>query len=95
MDNKFYKFFRVEYRLNQKIPFSEISEDIPNIEFIIKDHYLYGFKITINKILKESEGEKQITKESRILTSLLYILSHRHISLEIIDKQFIECEGIP
>lgn len=73
---EFFKSFRIEYKLTQRIPYNKLSEDIPNIEFIKEDGYLIGFNITLNKLLTESDGEKEVNDYANFLTNLLSIKSH-------------------
>jgi hypothetical protein len=85
-NKELFETFKFTYQFDQKIPFSELSEDIPNVDFITKDKYLIGFILTLDKVLSESEGEKQIDEYAYFVTSLLSIKSHRYVSFHKTDE---------
>lgn len=88
-----FKSFQFRYILTSKIPFSELSEDIPNIEFIKENNYLIGFVVTLNKLLSQSEGEKRINDYANFISNLISIKSGRYTLPTLTDPQYVRNNG--
>ena len=57
--------FKQQYSLSPKIPFTELSPNLPKfnsitIEFIKDQNYLTGFILILDKELSQTDGEKEI-----------------------------------
>ena len=90
--------FKQEYSLSPKIPFTELSTDIPkfdsiSVEFIKDKNYLTGFVIVLEKELRQTEGEKEIDHFSKFLAHLICIKSHRHIQIDPSNLEYIRKDG--
>ena len=62
--------FKQQYSVSPKIPFTELSKNIPKfysitVELITNQDYLTGFVLILEKELKQSEGKNEIDKFSK------------------------------
>jgi hypothetical protein len=77
-ENKFVSF-KFHYSLSNKIPFTELSDNIPNVEFVKEDNYLTGFNVVLRKPLELEEAEKESEEFAYLVCDLISIKSNRHV----------------
>jgi len=70
--------FKFHYGLSRKIPFTELSDNVPNVEFVKEDNYLTGFNITLQKSVELKEAEKESDEYAYVLSDLISIKSHKY-----------------
>ena len=82
MTEDIFVYFKHEYFLLPKIPFTELSTNILkfdsiSVEFIIDKNNLTGFVIVLEKELDQTEGENELEDFSKFLTHFICVKTSR------------------
>jgi hypothetical protein len=72
--------FKFDFILSRKIPYTELSEDIPNVIFVTENNSLIGFNITLQKSTTLEDAEKICTDFAYVLSDLISIKSYRYVT---------------
>ncbi len=93
MNENSFVSFKFHYSLSRKIPFSELSDNVPNVEFVKVDNYLTAFNITLLKSVGLKEAEKESEEYAYILSDLISIISHRYTIATLSGYEAVDIAG--
>jgi hypothetical protein len=91
-ENSFIKF-KFHYTLSRKIPFTEITYNVPNVEFVTEENYLTGFNIILQKMMEPKLAEAESNEYAYLLSDLISIKSLRYTIPSLSGCEFFETTG--
>ncbi len=70
--------FKFHYKLSRQIPFTELSKDADDVEFVKEGTQLIGFNIIMKKSMLLQDAEKESQEYAYLLSDLISVKSHKY-----------------
>ncbi len=85
--------FKFHYDLSRKLPFTNLSNNVPNVKFVSEENSLTGFNITLQKSMELEEAQLESDGYAYVLSDLISIKSHKYTIPSLSGYEAVDAAG--